>query len=124
MTRPLLTLLLGLTALIAGAKGIPTFTSTTHDFGNISARGGLVTATYRLTNTGDEPLSIVTVTNGGCHCTRPTFPLQPIRPGETADITVKFDPSTFRGEFNREIKVRFSTGRTRTKLRFSGVVIP
>lgn len=116
--------LLAASALCASAKGVATFATTNHDFGNISAKGGVVTATYEFTNTGDEPISIVTVTNGGCHCTKPSFTLEPIKPGRKGQITVKFDPTSFRGEFDREVKVKFSTGRSRTKLTFSGVVVP
>lgn len=111
-------------AVGAWAKDDVQFTSREHDFGTIKAAAGTVTATYEFTNTGKEPISIVTVTNGGCGCTKPSFPLEPIAPGKKGKIKVNFNPATFRGEFRRSVKVQFSNSRKRTVLKFSGVVIP
>lgn len=108
----------------AWAKGDAQFASREHDFGTIKAKGGAVTAAYEFTNTGDEPISIVTVTNGGCGCTKPSFPLEPIAPGKKGTIKVTFNPATFKGEFHRSVKVQFSYSRKRTVLKFSGVVVP
>ena len=80
--------------------------------------------TYPFTNTGDEPVGIVTVTNGGCGCTKPEFPQKPVKPGEKGEIVVRFNPSTFRGEVNRVVKVQTSSQKKRVKLTFSGVVVP
>ncbi len=90
----------------------------------LMAVAGAVTANYEFTNTGDEPVSIVTVTNGGCGCTKPSFPLQPIAPGKKGVIKINFNPATFKGEFRRSVKVQFSNSRKRTVLKFNGVVIP
>lgn len=111
-------------AIGAYAKGDVQFASTDHDFGSIKATGGTVTAEYEFTNTGDEPVSIVTVTNGGCGCTKPSFTLEPIAPGKKGIIKVNFNPATFKGEFKRSVKVQFSNSRKRTVLKFNGVVIP
>lgn len=111
-------------ALGAWAKGEITFTSTTHDFGTIKAKGGQVTTTYEFTNKTDEPVSIVTVTNGGCGCTKPEYTHKPIAPGGKGIITIHFNPSTFRGEFSRMVKVQFSNSRKRQVLKFKGTIIP
>lgn len=124
MKRILTILAVMLASLTAWCKGDVEFSSRTHDFGNIKADGGRVTATYEFTNTGDEPVSIVTVTNGGCGCTKPEFPLQPIPPGKTGEIKVHFNPATFKGEFSRAVKVQFNFSKKRTVLKFNGVVIP
>lgn len=108
----------------AWAAGKLTFADKNIDFGSVKADGGMVTMKYTYTNTGDAPVSIVTVTNGGCGCTRPEFTVEPVRPGEKGAITVHFNPSTFRGEVNRSIKVQTSDSRKREKLTFSGVVVP
>ncbi len=110
-------------AIAAGKAGIK-FTSTSHDFGTIHEKNGRVTATYEFTNTGDAPLSIVTVTNGGCGCTKPSYPLEPIAPGKTGVIKITFDPRGRAGEFNRTVKVKTNASKSREKLTFSGVVIP
>ena len=67
---------------------------------------------------------IITVSNGGCGCTTPSYPKAPIAPGQTGEIKIQFDPSGRRGEFNREVKVKTNASKKRTSLRFSGVIIP
>ncbi len=124
MKRIILILLVAMVSIGAWAKGDAQFASREHDFGTIKAKGGAVTATYEFTNTGDEPISIVTVTNGGCGCTKPSFPLEPIAPGKTGKIKVSFNPATFKGEFHRSVKVQFSYSRKRAVLKFNGVVVP
>ncbi|MDE6390951.1 MAG: DUF1573 domain-containing protein [Duncaniella sp.] len=112
------------TLLMAQAKGAITFDKTNADFGTVKANGGTVTMTFPFTNTGDEAVGIVTVTNGGCGCTKPQFPQKPVRPGEKGIITITFNPATFRGEVKRNVKVQTSAERKRTQLTFSGVVVP
>ena len=111
---------------IAWAAGKPAikFSTKSHDFGTIHAKDGKVTAIYDFTNTGDAPLTIVTVTNGGCGCTNPSFPMEPIAPGKSGEIKITFDPRGRSGEFNRTVKVKTNAGKSREKLTFSGVIIP
>lgn len=119
-------MLLALAALGASAKGKAriTFDSTSHDFGTIKEDGGQVTAVYGFTNTGDEPLTIITVTNGGCGCTTPSFPKEPIAPGKKGEIKITFQPRGRKGEFNRTVKVKTNADAGRRTLKFNGVVIP
>ena len=124
MRKIIIALALGLMATASWAKGALTFDSQTVDFGTVRSTGGTVTVRYTYTNTGDEPVGIVTVTNGGCGCTRPEFSHRPVKPGEKGEIVIHFNPSTFSGEVNREVKVQLSSQKKREKLRFSGVVIP
>lgn len=111
-------------AVAAGKEGDVKFATTRIDFGNVQAKGGMVVMNYEFTNVGTAPVSIVTVTNGGCHCTKPEFPQEPIMPGKKGKITIKFDPRTYKGEVNRSVKVQFSNKSKRVKLSFTGVVIP
>ncbi len=120
-----LMLILGFTAVAVAAKNDAVrFTTTRIDFGNVPAGGGLVKMEYEFTNTGKSPVSVVTVTNGGCHCTKPKFPKEPIAPGRKGIITIQFDPRSYKGEVNRNVKVQFSNSSKRIKLTFNGVVIP
>ncbi|MCM1292228.1 MAG: DUF1573 domain-containing protein [Bacteroides sp.] len=112
-------------AIEAADKGAAiTFEQTKHDFGTIHADKGLVKAVYRFTNTGTEPLVIVSVTNGGCGCTTPSYPKAPIAPGKSGEISITFNPQGRRGEFNREVKVKTNASKKRVALKFSGVIIP
>lgn len=100
------------------------FASTSHDFGNVKAGKGPVTAIYEFTNTGDEPLTVAGVTNGGCHCTKPQYPKKPILPGKKGQIKVSFNPAGYSGEFKRSIKVKINSLSPRITLTFNGAVIP
>lgn len=126
MKKILILLVFAISAVGVALAGKPAikFASTSHDFGNIHEKDGRVTAIYEFTNTGDAPLSIVTVTNGGCGCTKPSYPLEPIAPGKSGEIKITFDPRGRAGEFNRTVKVKTNAGKSRNKLTFSGVVIP
>ncbi|MDE5688012.1 MAG: DUF1573 domain-containing protein [Paramuribaculum sp.] len=120
-----LTLLLMLAPAAASAAA-PTvkFNTKTHDFGNIRANGGKVTAEYTFTNTGTTPLVIIDVTNGGCGCTTPSFPKAPVAPGKSGKIAITFNPAGRKGEFNREVKVRTNGNPKRIGLQFKGVILP
>lgn len=119
-----LAIVVSLTMLAADKEAQLTFAQTSHDFGTIHASNGKVSATYKFTNTGTAPLVIISVTNGGCGCTTPTYPKEPIAPGKTGEIVIHFDPTGRRGEFNREVKVKSNGAKKRVGLKFSGVIIP
>lgn len=109
-----------------GAKenAAASFSLTSVDLGRIDATKGPVTFEYPFTNTGTRPLVIVSVSNGGCGCTRPSFPKEPIAPGKSGKISITFNPEGRSGELNRQVTVR-TNGKPKTvKLRFSGVVVP
>lgn len=65
------------------------FTETVFDFGEIM-EGEKVVHNYSFKNTGKEPL-IISNAKGSCGCTVPSWPREPIPPGESADIKVQFD---------------------------------
>ncbi len=122
----LLTFILGLFAATAAAEGKPKieFASTTHDLGTIKADGGRATFAYEFENTGDAPLLIFSVTNGGCGCTKPSFPKEPVLPGKKGKITITFDPTGRRGELQRTVLVDTNASKKRIKLKFTGVITP
>lgn len=126
MKKYLLILVSFLVALVMVAKDKPemTFETTSHDFGTIHANGGRVKAVYKFTNTGSKPLVIISVSNGGCGCTVPSYPKQPIKPGKSGEISITFDPRGRAGEFERVVKVKTNEKSSRTKLSFSGTIIP
>lgn len=111
-------------AVIAAGSPAITFSTMTHDFGNVKAKGGAVTYDYKFTNTGNAPLVIISVSNGGCGCTTPAYPKAPIAPGKSGVITIKFNPAGRSGEFDRVVNVKTNVKGKKIKLRFSGVVIP
>jgi hypothetical protein len=74
-------------AQIAGAK--LDFDKLEHDYGTID-QGANGTTEFRFTNTGTEPL-IISNAKGSCGCTVPEWPKEPIAPGASSSIKVKYD---------------------------------
>lgn len=109
-------------AAVAGGKAELKFESKKFDLGNIKADGGPVTAVYKFTNAGDAPLVIIQVTNGGCGCTQPNYPKEPIAVGKSGEIKIHFNPRGRKGEVNRSVRVKSNGGKA--ELHFSAVVIP
>lgn len=101
---------------------IMTFETKTHDFGTIKEANGPVTCDFEFTNTGNEPLVIISAT-ASCGCTRPNYPKEPIKPGKNGKITVTYNPKGRPGEFDKSIKIR-TNGNKRPILKITGVVIP
>ncbi|MGO4911434.1 DUF1573 domain-containing protein [Leeuwenhoekiella sp. W20_SRS_FM14] len=67
------------------------FEESEYDFGNIE-RGTGVEHVFKFKNTGDAPLVIVDATST-CGCTVPSFPEEPIAPGDTGELLVKYNGS-------------------------------
>lgn len=77
---------------------------------------------FKFKNTGKEPL-IIANCQGSCGCTVPTWPKEPIKPGATAVIDVKYATDRV-GSFEKTITVT-SNAKTASKiLRIKGVVKP
>lgn len=74
----------------------------THDYGNIEY-GANGTCVFKITNTGNAPL-IISLCKGSCGCTVPECPKQPIAPGATAEITVKYDTKR-PGPFHKSVTI-------------------
>jgi len=60
-----------------------------HDYGNIK-QGGNGECEFKFTNNGKEPL-VITNCQGSCGCTVPQCPKEPILPGKSSVIKVKYD---------------------------------
>ncbi len=84
----------------------------THDYGNIQfeANGE---CEFTITNTGTEPL-MITGARGSCGCTVPTYPKEPIAPGETAVIKVTYDTKR-PGNFNKSVTITSNAVNEPTK---------
>lgn len=62
----------------------------TIDYGTVSKDTDSGIRTFEFTNTGNEPL-IITNVQSTCGCTVPTKPTEPILPGKTGKIDVKYN---------------------------------
>jgi hypothetical protein len=62
----------------------------TIDYGTVTKDGDSGIRTFEFKNTGDAPL-IITNVQSTCGCTVPTKPTEPIMPGKTGKIDVKYN---------------------------------
>ena len=70
------------------------------DYGKIE-QGSDPLRKFSFTNIGDEPL-VISNAQGSCGCTVPTFPKEPIMPGQTATIDVRYDTQRT-GPFSKSV---------------------
>lgn len=75
-------------AMTANAQGpVMTFEVTTIDYGKIE-KGADPVRMFKFTNTGNEPLIFKTA-KGSCGCLVPTYPKEPIMPGESDYVELR-----------------------------------
>lgn len=97
------------------------FGNATWDFGTIT-EGEVVVHAFEFTNTGKEPL-IISKAKGSCGCTVPSWPKEPIAPGETAEIMVSFNSRGKANMQNKTVTVTANTNPAQTRLRIKGNVL-
>ena len=97
-----------------------TFDSEVIDYGTIAQNADGV-RTFKFTNTGNAPL-IISNAKGSCGCTVPTWPKQPINPGEKAEIKVKYATNRV-GPINKSVTVTSNAGTPTKVLRIKGNVL-
>ena len=96
----------------------------TIDYGKISKSNDNGIRIFEFKNTGDAPL-IITEVLSTCGCTVPTKPNEPIMPGKTGKIEVKYNmaPGPIRKTITVESNaVNYESGRVALKIK--GEVIP
>jgi hypothetical protein len=92
------------------------------EFGEIN-EGDVIDTTFTFTNIGKEPL-IISNAKAGCGCTVPQWPKEPIAPGETGKIAVKFNSKGKPGPQNKPVTLTMNTTPNTMKLRLVGKVNP
>lgn len=106
----------------AAATGGPeiTFEKTVHDFGTVNQHGN-TTYEFKYTNTGNEPL-IVSNAKGSCGCTVPYWSKEPLQPGKSATVKVKYDSKRV-GPINKSVTITSNSTSSPTKIiRIKGTV--
>ena len=83
---------LSLTGIAQGAKIEFLAKDNTVDFGKVYKDSDSGLRTFEFKNTGDAPL-IITNVQSTCGCTVPSKPTEPILPGKTGKIDVKYNMS-------------------------------
>lgn len=99
-----------------------TFAENSHDFGTID-EGDVVTHVFTFTNTGDNPL-ILDRCKGSCGCTVPQCPKEPIAPGATGEIEVKFNSKGKKNKQTKTVTINANTVPEQTRITISANVTP
>ena len=78
------------------------FEKEVHDYG-VMEQNGNGQCEFVFTNTGTEPL-LITNARGSCGCTVPEWPREPIAPGASSSIKVKYDTKRI-GLINKTVTI-------------------
>ncbi len=95
------------------------FDKTIHDYGTID-RGSNGTSVFTFTNKGLKPLVLNNV-RASCGCTVPEWPRQPVAPGESGEIKVKYNTNII-GNFNKSVTVNSNADNSVVILHIKGNV--
>lgn len=96
-----------------------TFEQTSHNYGTIPFEGD-GTYSFVFKNTGKEPLVLSNVSSS-CGCTVPEWTKDPIEPGKTGTIKVKYN-TRIPGQFTKTITVFSNASNSPVSLRITGNV--
>jgi hypothetical protein len=95
------------------------FEKTLHDFGTID-KGGNGVYEFTFTNNGKEPLFVQNA-KGSCGCTVPSWPKEPIAPGASNVIKVKYDTNRI-GPFSKSVTITTNSEKKSQVIRIKGTV--
>ncbi len=101
---------------------VMTFAETEHDFGTIN-EGDVVEHKFSFTNTGKAPLVIVSA-KGSCGCTVPEWPKEPIAPGATGEMLVKFNSNGKPNQQTKQVTITANTEAGKELLKIKAMVTP
>ena len=111
-------LLILLTVLIGGRAE---FDRTVHDFGTISTADGAQTCIFTVTNTSDEPLTILSAITS-CGCTNVKWTRASLAKGEKGTIEVTYSNEDGPFPFDKTVTVYLSDIKKPVILHLRGVV--
>ena len=97
------------------------FVKTMYDYGTI-VQGSDGGCEFKFTNKGKLPLVLSNV-KASCGCTVPEWPKEPILPGKSSSIKVKYNTNN-QGNFNKSITVNSNALNNTVILQIKGNVTP
>jgi len=97
-----------------------TFETMIVDYGTIQQKSEPL-RTVKFTNTGTDPL-IIKSAHGSCGCTVPVWPKDPIMPGESSVIEVRYDTNRV-GKINKSITITTNEGPEKHVLQVVGEIM-
>jgi hypothetical protein len=96
------------------------FEEDTIQFGTV-AQGTVVEKKYTFKNTGKTPL-VITNATAPCGCTVPEFPKEPIAPGKTGVITVRFNSTGKMGVQDKVVTITSNNRDGSVEIHLQGTV--
>jgi hypothetical protein len=102
-----------------GTQAQITFTEMEHNYGNVE-KGGNGVCEFVYKNTGKAPLMLTNV-RSSCGCTIPSWSREPLMPGKTASIKVKYNTNNV-GPINKSITVESNAANGKVILKIKGQV--
>ncbi len=93
-----------------------------YDFGKVS-EGEVIEYSYRFKNNGNKPLVITEQPRASCGCTIAERPEEPVMPGDTGYIKVKFNSENRPGEARKTVTVSSNANPPFPELLLMGEVI-
>ncbi|MEZ4778384.1 MAG: DUF1573 domain-containing protein [Flavobacteriaceae bacterium] len=120
MKKIILVALVALVSFAVQAQAKIEFKSDTVDYGEI-AKGSDGVRVFEFTNTGTEPL-IISDVKSSCGCTVPEKPKDPIAPGKTGQIKVKYDTNRV-GPIRKTVTVYSNATEPIKALKIKGEVL-
>jgi hypothetical protein len=108
-------------AVIEKTNAKMTFESLTVDYGTIE-NGGEPLRIVKFTNTGTDPL-VIKNARGSCGCTVPTWPKDPIAPGQSSTMEIRYDTNRT-GKINKSVTISTNEGPDSHVLQVIGEVLP
>ncbi|WP_224483548.1 DUF1573 domain-containing protein [Robertkochia aurantiaca] len=91
------------------------------DYGEIE-QGSDGVRVFEFTNTGNAPL-VISKVSSSCGCTIPKKPEEPVMPGKTGKIEVKYDTNRV-GPIRKTIMVLSNASNPTVALKIKGKVVP
>ena len=101
------------------SKAVFSLESDVVDYGTID-QGGEPLRLAKFKNTGTEPL-IISGAKGSCGCTVPNWPKEPIMPGETSQIEIRYDTKRV-GAINKTVTVTSNDPAGKHVIRVIGTI--
>ena len=89
------------------------FDKETHDYGTMQQHAN-GECTFVFTNTGSEDL-VISNAKGSCGCTVPSWPREPIAPGKTGELKVKYDTKRI-GLINKSVTIQSNATNNPVKI--------
>lgn len=115
--------LLGILPIQSKAQKKIEFDKLVNDLGTFSEDSEPKVCTFKFTNRLAKAIAIVHV-QSTCGCTIPEYTKKIVRPGESGEINITYNPQGHPGIFNRAILVSFSDQADKVRLFVKGTVTP